>query len=88
MQQILNKYWLLVEGIWVFIVLFFQFFCMLKKVQVKKLGKGCFFFLIGKAITKLKLREQNTLLFSEKKKKKHLSQGSPTMHNGTKETIS
>ena len=39
-----SKCWFLVEGTWVFTVLFFSFFCMLKKLHVKKLGKGCCFF--------------------------------------------
>ena len=71
-----------------FIVLFFQFFCMLKKLQVKKLGKRFVFFFNWQGYYKIKpLRTEHSIILL-KKKKKHLSQGSPTMHNGTKETIS
>lgn len=55
------------EGIWVFIVLLFPFFFLyVWKFHNKKLEKG--FHLIGKAIKKLNLWEQNTPLFSFKKR--------------------
>ena len=51
------------------IVLFFQFFCMLKKLQVKKLGK-VFFFFNWQGYYKIKpLRTEHSIILLKKKKK-------------------
>lgn len=88
MQQILNKYWLLVEGIWVLLCYSLNSFVCWKKCTLKSWERVGFFF-NWQGYYKIKAqRTEHSIIVLKKKKKKHLSQGSPTMHNGTKETIS